>query len=80
MKGKELPDTSNNTVSFQLEAKNQMSRPTLNMTLSLLATGVVNIYYTFADENIEKPFEVPLDVVNANKSELMDGGKLSDYL
>lgn len=50
------------------------------MTLSLLNGGILNIYYTFADDNIKKPFEVPEDLVKVNRTNLMEGGKLSDYL
>lgn len=50
------------------------------MTLSLLASGVVNVYYTFADKSMKKPFEVPKYVLNAKKDELMKGGSLSDYI
>lgn len=58
-----------------------MAKPTLNMTLSVLKTGVINIYYTFADESLyEKPFEVPTSMVNPKRDEISEDAKLSDYL
>jgi hypothetical protein len=50
------------------------------MTLSVLKTGVINVYYTFADEAYEKPFEVPLFMVDPKRNEISEDAKLSDYL
>ena len=50
------------------------------MTLSLLSSGVVNIFYEFADETMERPFEVPHEIIDIDKEDLMIDGKLSDYL
>jgi hypothetical protein len=50
------------------------------MTLSVLKTGVLNVYYTFADDSMEKPFEVPLDIIDAKKDELSEDKKLSDFM
>lgn len=50
------------------------------MTLSILKTGVINVYYTFADETYEKPFEVPLSMVDPKRNEISEDAKLSDYL
>jgi hypothetical protein len=52
----------------------------MNMTLSILKTGVINVYYTFADEAYEKPFEVPLSMVDPKRNEISEDAKLSDYL
>ena len=49
------------------------------MTLSLYSSGLLNIYYTFADKRIKKPFEVPSDIVNISR-ELMENGALSDVV
>jgi hypothetical protein len=57
-----------------------MSKPDLNITLSILKTGVLNVYYTFADESKEKPFEVPLSLINPKKDEIKEDAKLSDYM
>lgn len=51
----------------------------LNMSLSLLSSGIVNIFYDFADEKV-KTFEVPRDIIDINKTDLMKDGKLSDYV
>ena len=50
------------------------------MTLSLLSSGVVNIFYEFADVTMERPFEVPHEIIDIDKEDLMIDGKLSDYL
>ena len=50
------------------------------MTLSLLSSGVVNIFYEFANETIERPFEVPHDIIDVDKGDLMTDGMLCDYL
>jgi hypothetical protein len=44
--------------------------PNLNMTLSVLKSGVFNIKWNYADGTRQAPFEVPLDVVNPKKEEL----------
>jgi hypothetical protein len=44
----------------------------LNLTARVLKNNILNIYWTFADiKTLERtPFEVPLDIINAKKSEL----------
>ena len=49
------------------------------MSLSLLSSGMVNIFYDFADETVDR-FEVPRDIIDINKTDLMKDGKLSDYV
>jgi hypothetical protein len=46
----------------------------------VLSTGILNVYYTFADESFEKPFEVPKNIIDAGRDKLKEDAKLSDYL
>jgi ribosomal protein L15E len=49
------------------------------MTLSVLKSGVLNIYYVLSDDS-QKVFEVPLNIIDPKKSEIKDDAKLSDYI
>ena len=51
----------------------------LNLTLSLLSTGVININYNFASTKVKPAFEVPKDIVNPNKDSL-SSLPLSDFV
>lgn len=51
------------------------------MTLSILKTGVINVFYTFSDESLyERPFEVPTSIVDPKRNEISEDAKLSDYM
>ena len=82
VKGGEQPDLSGPTVTFQLEScSSTLSKPDLNMTLSILKTGVINVFYTFSDESLyERPFEVPTSIVDPKRNEISEDAKLSDYM
>jgi alpha-glucosidase (family GH31 glycosyl hydrolase) len=60
--------------------------PDLNVTLSVLKSGAVNVHWTYAMVNeslpsgYSMPFEVPSDIIATNRSDLKSGEKLSDYL
>lgn len=68
--------------------------PDLNVTLSVLKTGAVNVHWTYAmvagnatanesdhlPSGYSMPFEVPTDIIATNRSDLKSGEKLSDYL
>lgn len=45
-----------------------------------MASEIVNLHYTFANETFEKPLDMPKEVINVNRSDLMENGKLSDYV
>jgi len=54
----------------------------LNVTVSLLASGVVNVHWTYAnDTGVDKvPFEVPTTIINADKGILCETKNLSAYV
>lgn len=54
----------------------------LNVTLSLLASGVVNVHWTYANmTGVDKlPFEVPTSIVNPDKEILCETKNLSAFI
>lgn len=54
----------------------------LNLTLSLLASGVVNIHWTYANmTGVDKlPFEIPTSIINADKGILCEDYNLSRFV
>ena len=76
-----LPDLSKAQSVFQLKSAIAGMLPNLNMTLSILKNGQLNIHWNYDDsQTMEQPFEVPESVINVNKSDLSEFGVLSDYL
>lgn len=54
----------------------------LNLTLSLLASGVINIHWTYANNTgVDKiPFEVPTTIIDPEKEILCETKNLSNYI
>jgi hypothetical protein len=53
--------------------------PDLELTLTLLKTGVVNVHWTYADKT-SAPFEVPTDIIQPNKDQVSTTETLSMYV
>lgn len=55
------PDLNCSTITIPLSSQDYpiKSKPDLNMTLSILSSGILNIYYTFAEDHpfSDKSFE-----------------------
>lgn len=54
--------------------------PNLNMTLTVLKSGVFNMRWTYAGESRPSPFEVPLEIINPKKDELSKKTVIADIL
>lgn len=78
MKGDE-PDLTKPQASCTLESGLPDVHPDLTLTLSRLATDVINVHWTFADDKRKQPFEVPVDIIQPNKDQLSDQ-PLSDFV
>jgi hypothetical protein len=54
--------------------------PDLQLTLSVLETGVVNVHWTYADKGKSAPFEVPTDIIQPNKDKLSTTETLDKFV
>lgn len=59
----DAPDLTKPTATCTLESGIPSVHPDLTLTLTRLATDVVNVHWTYADNSRKQPFEVPLDIV-----------------
>ena len=72
------PDLSSNTVNFTMKSLKPEAVPDVNMTISILAPGIINLYWKYVTGT--QPYEVPSQVVDVNRTDLMDIGVLSDLV
>lgn len=71
---------NSNTTSFDLSSKTPDAVKDITMQITLLANETINIYWTFKDDS-QKPFEVPLDIVNATRTNPHDKfGNLGEHV
>jgi alpha-glucosidase (family GH31 glycosyl hydrolase) len=54
--------------------------PDLELTLTLLETGVVNVHWTYADTSASAPFEVPTDIIQPNKDKVSTTSTLDKFV
>lgn len=78
----QLPDLSRNTVSVVIESLTPHAARDLNLTMSVLKSGSVNVHWTFQNNSgLDRlPFEVPTQIVDPKKDELDPKAKLSDFV
>ena len=70
------------TASTKATLKSQTTKdnlPDLELTLTLLETGVVNVHWTFADQT-SAPFEVPVTIVQPNKNKVSTTDTLDKFV
>ena len=73
-------DTNKFSVLMTSQTPNVMRD--LNVTLSILESGVINVHYTYMNDTgvSKKPFEVPTSIVDAQKDKLSPTLKLSTFV
>lgn len=53
----------------------------LKITFSVLSTGNLNIHWTYdSSEGVKVPFEIPNLLIDVNRTDLLEGAKLSDWV
>ena len=66
-----IPDLTGSQVSVVLESLTPTIFNDLNLTLSIIADGSINIYWTYSDlTGVKVPFEVPQEIINIDRSKL----------
>lgn len=73
----DLTGVSTKTTLTSLTTKDLL--PDLELTLTLLETGVVNVHWTYADSK-SAPFEVPTDIIQPNKDKVSTTDTLDKYV
>jgi hypothetical protein len=76
----DLPDLTKSSVSMTLTSTTKAARD-LQMVLTVLSTGVLNMKWTFAkaEQGVKIPFQVPADIIDVDRTAAQDK-KLSDIV
>ena len=75
------PDLSKNTVETTLVSLTPNALRELKITFSVLSTGNLNIHWTYSDmTGVKVPFEIPNLIIDVNRTDLLEGAKLSDWV